>query len=74
LQFYGDLKWRFKSKSSKLDLLNGNSTCKYINISQMDGYIRKKRKQQNKLSENNLLGQGANGDSDRDSDQKRKLL
>jgi hypothetical protein len=40
----------------------------------MDGYIRKKRKQQNKLSENNLLGQGANGDSDRDSVQKRKLL
>jgi len=40
----------------------------------MEEYIRKKRKWQNKLNENKLSGQGANGDSDRDSDRKMKLL
>ena len=40
----------------------------------MEEYIRKKRKQQNKLNENKLSGQGAIGDSDRDSDRKMKLL
>jgi hypothetical protein len=74
LRIYGDLKWHFKNKSSKLDLLNDDSTYKYINISQMEKYIRKKRKWQNKLNENKLSGQGANGDSDRDSDRKMKLL